>query len=157
MKRLCDAWELMSPVQRAPYDGSAVADEQVASDARGARTLPEINRALPSLSTRDGTRLKHRLCEEMVAALKNHPAWERGLRCGGFSTALKRDLVKTEIPQNQIELGCKALFQFDPVIVPNPPGTSIPHRSCTVRNFGAELCAENAITNMCSTSTFNLY
>ena len=78
-----------------------------------------------------------------------------GWAWGGPSSALQPELVDVGGSVAQIAAELKPVMQYDGTILDNPPGTSIPHRSCYSKYWGA--CPAETLFRSISDGAFNMY
>ena len=78
-----------------------------------------------------------RTLQKLVA----HDSWTAGAKIGNMSAALRSDQVDMASTRAQIEFRMDAVFKYDAIPVPNPPGTFKPQIVCSTHLGG--LCVKD--------------
>ena len=134
-------WQRATAEEKAEYqrqaDSMQAAREEVLSQSLSKTELDEH----PALRKSQISRLHHARLGHSVQDLSQHPVWDSGLKVAGHNSPLKEEHVLLGLSEEDLQQKHKALFGFDPTVVPNPQRMPTFHRSC--RSFCAGLCRCN--------------
>ena len=118
------------------YEGMAVAKEGIAGQLGANLTGPGIEAASDALGPNRTLALKRHLFVRVFDGIEKHSAWSSGFGLCSPSAALRSDFVIAGQTDEHFAREISRVFEYDDVITTNPPGASIPHRSCRQKNYG---------------------
>lgn len=105
-------------------------------------TAEPLSSELPAdLPKRGIQRLVAFRCENSMARIRNHPRWNRGLNIGNQPSSLRREFVPEHLTYEQVAQQAANQSGPDPIVVPNPPGTSIPE-TVSLRRLEASVSSD---------------
>ena len=154
-RRVAALWANVPDEEKAIYAGRGAAKAGVAEQlSAGSITRTAIQQASGSLGPSRTQQLSKQMFVSAYDAIQTHSAWSNGLGLWGAATALTADRVITDVTDKQLRDELQ-VFAYDAAVVPNPAGTSKPHRSCHNMHFG--ICPRDALFTLADSGTYNVY